>query len=364
MSVLTPLGHLINLDISNTDVLRSLLKSEKHQMLEGIIIEGVFEKYIQAMENNGIDLLKIALVKSVFKSGQHWKSPAWWVWNYSNGENHFYNELKRKLSHKNSFVLGCKYCSETRDFLFADSQVNESIQKYMAKQRKLKFPLTFQDASENVKDHDRTLQAFWGGIHGLYGSRIFEDIVLHRIFKNFVIQPFFSALWDIDNLISLPDKRIMQLEVKHKYPYYKNDDLYFGINVGQLQVIEDLSVAGIDTLHVIMVKPYWNDRKSPSYLLQDPTVRDKVLILSCYLNSHSITNIKKSKSALSDEKTSFTGERKIKYLPIPLDRFNYLGTLADSPAVISSRISDVIAGKLKTPASKMLLENAKMTESS
>lgn len=314
MALIVPSGELSQIDIQSPDDLISLLAYDKHQMLEEIIVEGLFRKYFRYLEASGIAILNIDLIKAKHNGRQ----PVWLLWDYGR-TNAIVSRIESGLLRSlRTNVLQCRYSEPDRDFYFnqgfRDCAPNESIRSYMMRKRKLPHPLQSPQLAAEVRDTNRRRQAFWGGIQGLFGDRLFDEIVIHRLFKSFVVQPFFRYLWDVDNLALMPDERPLQLEVKHKHPFVANDRrLYFGINNGQLTIIDELSRSGIDTLHMIMVKPFWTHEKSTGYLTQDPTLRKNVLFLACYLNKDRIRRLRSAVSSTSPERTSFSGYTRLTF---------------------------------------------------
>lgn len=47
MSLITPMGPLDRLELESDDCLQSLLRHDKHQMLEGLIVEGYFRQFVE-----------------------------------------------------------------------------------------------------------------------------------------------------------------------------------------------------------------------------------------------------------------------------------------------------------------------------
>lgn len=364
MSLITPMGPLDRLELESDDCLQSLLRHDKHQMLEGLIVEGYFRQFVEMLHNIGIITLPIALVKSSYKDPvRGWKKPAWWLWIY---DEKFQDtiSLKERLYSKRHVLIECTYDRIDFDFILDSwnyQKVKEPVQQYMMKKRNIP-KLQYHAPAERVSNDKRYMQAFWGGLKGIYNERLFNDVVLHRLFKNCVISPFFTALWDVDNIVSFADGRLMQFEVKHKYPFYRNNRLCFGLNFGQLNVMKDLANMGINTLHMVMVKPKWNDELSPGYLLQDPSLRNKVLLIAYRIDSKQLDELGKRNCETSDYKTSFDGNKKLKYIDVPVEKFHVIGTLDTSIAKLAQNIVLAANGSLSHPVTAKMLEDSRINE--
>ncbi|MHB1643236.1 MAG: hypothetical protein ACYCS8_11360 [Acidithiobacillus sp.] len=264
MSLLTPFGPLKDVSLDNIEQLKEMLiRSDKSRMLEGLVIEAVFNDYLSKLSGQGIEVLPISLVRTLTvknrPNSRQKHVNSWWVWDRS-GNGQAATELRGLLAprpHSEEFLFDCYYNEVERDFFMKewDGMQNIPIQSYMLEKRRQSKP-EFRTPSESVIDEHRSQQAFWAGISSQYGDDLFRNVVLYRLFKNCAIQPFFNGVWDIDSLVQLPDGKLMQLEVKHKYPRVErgNGNLSFGINNGQLSVMLDLARRGIKTLHMIMVK--------------------------------------------------------------------------------------------------------------
>jgi len=218
----------------------------------------------------------------------------------------------------------------------------------------------FRIPSESVIDEIRSQQAFWAGISSYYSDNLFKHVVLHRLFKNCAIQPFFDGVWDIDSLVRLPDNALMQLEVKHKFPRVEKDSggLSFGINNGQLQVMQDLARRGIKTLHMIMVKPIWNKNLGTGYLLNRLGDRKNVLLLAKLLDGETLNQIRSRQSWQTGAEQSFTGKDGQKARYVGASEFQLLGTLDDPVDDVARNISLAATGGLDRPVTdQMLIDN-------
>ncbi len=369
MSLLTPFGPLKDIPLDDVDQLKEILvRSDKSRMLEGLVIEAVFNDYLSKLSGQGIEVLPISLVrtltvKSQPNSRQKYVN-SWWIWDRSkNGR--AATELRVLLAPRpprEEFLFDCYYNEAERDFFMEWGGIqNIPIQSYMLKKRGQSTP-PFRIPSDSVIDKHRSLQAFWAGISSQYGNDLFRNIVLYRLFKNCAIQPFFDGVWDIDSLARLPDGKLMQLEVKHKYPRVEesNGNLSFGINNGQLSVMLDLAQRGIKTLHMIMVKPIWSKDLGTGYLLNRIGYRKNVLFLAKLLDVNMLGQIRSGQSYQTGAEQSFTGRTGQKARYVDVSEFQFLGTLDDPVEDVARNISLAATGALNQPASDRLLKESRI----
>lgn len=119
---------------------------------------------------------------------------------------------------------------------------------------------------------------------------------------------------------------------------------------------------GINTLHMVMVKPKWNDELSPGYLLQDPSLRNKVLLIAYRIDSKQLDELGKRNCETSDYKTSFDGNKKLKYIDVPVEKFHVIGTLDTSIAKLAQNIVLAANGSLSHPVTAKMLEDSRINE--
>lgn len=319
MSLLTPFGPLRDISLDNIDQLKEILvRSDKSRMLEGLVIEAVFNEYLGKLATQEIEVLPASLVRTltVKKKPQKKFVYSWWVWDHSETGQAAADlcHLLAPSSGRDGFLFDCYYDGKVRDFFIKQwgEQTNIPIQSFMLEKRGHASP-QFRIPSDSVIDLNRSQQAFWAGITSHYSDDLFQQVVLHRLLKNCAIQPFFDGVWDIDSLVRLPDGSLVQLEVKHKFPRVERDTggLSFGINNGQLKVMEDLAARGIKTLHMIMVKPIWNKNLGTGYLLNRIGDRKNVLLLAKLLDTGSLRQIGSRESWQTGAAQSFTGSSSV-----------------------------------------------------
>jgi hypothetical protein len=373
MSLLTPFGPLKDIPLDNIEQLKEILvRSDKSRMLEGLVIEAVFNEYLSKLVGQGVEILPISLVRTLTvktRRDSTWKRfvNSWWVWDHSESCESA-ADLRDLLGPKEEgegFLFDCYYSELVRDFFIKEwgGKTNIPIQAFMLEHRHQLEP-QFRIPSDSVIDENRSQQAFWAGISNQYSDDLFKGVVLHRLFKNCAIQPFFDGVWDIDSLARLSDTSFMQLEVKHKFPRVDGPDenLSFGINNGQLQVMLDLAKKGIKTLHMIMVKPIWNKNVGTGYLLNRIGNRKNVLLLAKLLDEKTISQIKARPSWPTGAEQSFTGKGEQKARYVYPSEFQVLGTLDDPVQEVAKNIGLAATEELDRPANNQLLKDNRIQQ--
>ncbi|MDT4851140.1 hypothetical protein FQZ97_853110 [compost metagenome] len=200
------------------------------------------------------------------------------------------------------------------------------------------------EVAENLRKKDRQLGAFWGYLKESYGANIKDRIALPRLLVNWGIQPWFKSVWNIDRVI-LIDNQIWALEVKHKFPYFGQGHLRFGLNNGETYLIRDLVGCGIKVLHAIIVKPYWNMDTGSSYLISNYTARSKALVLGAVFGEGEIQEVLKRLDESSPVHTSVDGKSRLKFKAIPVTDFTPLSFLNNREEV-AARIALLLRGEL------------------
>lgn len=344
-SLLTPFGKLSELELDSDDVLYQFLHADKHQLLEGLFYESILSEIFLNLEKFDITMVNGEVVKAIYNSDGKWKEACWWV-SVDGTDN---SELVALLNKKFN-VLEFSYDEEKRNFhilrwygtkgTVTDIKENTSIQDYLKKARNFS-EVNFSEVSKSVRDNNRSKEAFFKGLKALYGDEVFKKLVVPRLLKNFAISPFFSGVWDVDNIVRLNGARYVQIEVKHKYPISEGNEFYFGINNGQVNVINDLTFLDVDTVHLILVKPNWNDVESTVKYAKQQEAR-KVLLVATYIDRKKADEISKSRTFESPPKTNFDGKRPLKYKRVCSDNFHLIGTLDEPKVKLAEKISAFI----------------------
>ncbi|KHT60912.1 hypothetical protein RJ45_23005 [Photobacterium gaetbulicola] len=361
----TPVGNgtaLSQLDLNNKNTQFELLSYDKHQTLEGLQIEPVAMTYIKHLEQLGLEVPDVTTVIALQKG---YNNPrCFFVWDRSkNGASEGYIRTLQQLAPRTTYTVA--FNEEKTDFYCHKPDRKETafpLQAYLQRKRR-SATIPFPAIQQNVRDTERQMAVFWGRLHGAFETTdsFRNEVLLNRVMKNFVIQPFFSWLWDLDRIV-LYRKQYWEIELKHKYPFRRgeNTPLKFGINVGQAKLVRDLGQAGIRTLHLILVKPDWNKHSDPGYLFNRRENYDKVLLIGTELSTAKAEALLNQKARESDETTSFTGTSKNRFLEIPATDFHVLGSYQTPPKEVAENIKSLLDGATLEKVTDELLESCRI----
>lgn len=373
----TPLGYFPEeVDFKNLTSNESLLTREKHQLLEGLVIEYVAEQFIATpgLKNliNVLDVVTL-ITRGVPNDrsntiGQYCS----FVWKRDDSDIDDFISILQNLS------LGCAnttyICKEEEMKFFAKKPSSSKwlpLQSYLRNKRnitddkKIKFP----HVDNNSKNNERQLSSILGRLLPAYNKRIIKDVILPRAFKNYIIQPFFRSGWDLDRIFRYQGK-LWEFELKHKYPidnfsFFEGINntnnrycLSFGINEGQANIIKLLAKQGLNTLHLILVKPRWSDQENPGYLFVDEEARKKTLVIGAVLTLEKINAILDGELKKAPSKTSYNGSNETNYYRIPRNFFHVIGSYADGKDSLAPNIIKLLDGKLDSIlTTKNLIDN-------
>ncbi|UST73195.1 hypothetical protein NF675_19605 [Pseudomonas siliginis] len=373
----TPLGYFPEeIDLANLTSNESLLTREKHQLLEGLVIEYVAEQFISSpFLKDSIVLLDVVtlIVRGIPDDhsnalGQYCN----FIWKRDNSDIEDFISILKNLSQ------GCAsttFLCKEENMKFHTQKPGSSkwlpLQRYLCKKRKITNDkeIKFPQVNAESKDNERQLSSILGRLLPAYNKRIIRDVILPRVFKNYIIQPFFRSGWDLDRIFRYKGK-LWEFELKHKYPidnyefFEKINNtnnrycLSFGINEGQANIIKLLADQGLNTLHLILVKPRWTDQEDPGYLFVDEDARKNTLVIGAVLTPDKINAIMKGDLKKAPSKTSFSGASKANYYRIPRNFFQVIGRYADGKDNLTPNIIRLLDGNLNSPlTTDTLLEN-------
>ncbi|WP_156368625.1 hypothetical protein [Duganella sp. Leaf61] len=162
-----------------------------------------------------------------------------------------------------------------------------------------------------------------------------------RILINYGIQPYFRAVWNLDRAF-IYNRQIWLGEIKHKFPFGR--ELSFGMNIGELEVIERLTSAGIQCLHVILVKPLWSKEVGSMYLLNNLQMRSRAALVACALSQESASRIFPVDAAVSGSHTSFSGTGHLKYRKARVTHFSLVGNMGEPTYTLAEALAKLMRG--------------------
>lgn len=361
----TPLGNLKTLDLENAEIQKSILYYDKHQILEGLIAEQVVDQIIGKMlatqrQLGGMDVTSLI---AAIRGGQRQHAFVLAFSEQSEEIQLYLQALARKYA-----VHLVRYDSRECDFRTHHGAYNG--QTFASLDTLLSVELVtitgrtgenFPAIHEDVRSLLRQEQSYWGFLKSVYADNLAKCVLLPRIFKNFAVQPYFDFLWDIDRvLFGRVSRSFYVVEVKHKYPFFGNGELRFGVNAGAIRLLNDLAGIGFRCFHSIMVKPYWIDDRSVMYLFNDIEARKNVLFCGKLLSDVELRSILKSRRSSSPAKTSFTGQKLTDYYFFPASWLHRIGELdADS---LAGNFARALHGELNIPISDNELRALKLSK--
>ena len=347
-SLSTPLGPLTDVDLLDHDSCAKLLSYDKHQLIEGLVFESIFDQYIAGMQRTSEGVLQPIPVETAVarlpSSGLGTPLYGAFVWakTKTRGLGRFLISLEKHYR-----VWLVKWRHEDRTFLatsFSGGHLvgtPEPLERVCAavSRREPRPALVVRE----VRDQYRINQSMWGYLSSHYGDRLGPEVVLPRIFFNWGIQPWFRSVWNLDRIF-LYDDQLWHMEIKHKYPMDYPGGLCFGINDGELYQISNILNCGLRSLHVVTVKPFWERQSGSMYLLNDIEARSRAAILSMELTPVMVSNAFRAETARSSAHTSFTGRSKVPFRRFEARGFRTVGMLSDSATHIGSVLVSQIRG--------------------
>ena len=340
----TPLGPVDALDLRDHEVCAELLALEKHQLIEGIVFESVFDQHLGAVEAASDGTLRPVHVETAavrLPSFAH-DAPAYgafvWAKSMTGGLGRFLEALEARYR-----VWLVEWRGDTRDFTATPitggrrAGAVEPLADVCARVSGKNAP-TYESVERSVRNPQRIKQSVWGYLSSHYGDRLGAEVVLPRIFINWGVQPWFGAgVWNLDRIF-LHGNQLWHMEIKHKYPMEREARLHFGINDGELRQIASLLECGLRSLHVVTVKPFWERQSGSMYLLNDLEARSRAAILSMELTADKISRAFRGLVGTSAAHTSFLGRSSVSFRSFEATGFRSVGVLADTPTSIGSAI--------------------------
>lgn len=343
------------IDLSSRENIRKILFYDKHQVLEGLITEQISEQILGEAAQQGLAILDCETVIARKKQGN---ASYAFVWMRSDTPllHSYLSALAKRYS-----VYPVRFDAELAEFFTSDvelrgtsfpvldvplQQKNTQLSGKSIRNGTAKFP----EVDNSVRNLLRQEQGFWGFLVGAYGRNLNERVALPRVLKNFCIHPYFDGgVWDMDRIVQ-SRSALWACEVKHKFPFYQQEAgkrrLCFGLNVGELILMKSLNECGIQCLHAIIVKPYWEKRTSSMYLFYEMKARQRALIVGGVLDAAYIGNVLRRNvpARLSGADTTIGGQGKQSYRYLPVEKFARVGRLTDDIENIASEIVGVFSG--------------------
>lgn len=363
----TPLGPLDTLDLHDHDLCAELLAYDKHQLVEGIVFESVFDQYVAAMEEASSRTVRAIPVETATvrlpASGEGVPAYGAFVWAKSKTEGlgrflkalevHYRVWLVEWSANRQGF--NATPVSDGRRDGFASP-----LDAVCADVSDRATP-SYETVDGRVRNPQRIKQSVWGYLSSHYGNRLGTDVVLPRIFINWGVQPWFgSGVWNLDRIL-LHGDGLWHMEIKHKYPMERSGKLSFGINDGELLQIDALLRCGLRSLHVVTVKPFWDKLAGSMYLLADLGARSRAAILATELTADLVSAALKGRGGRSGPPTSLDGRSSVHFRSFEASQFRRIGLLSDSAdSVARGLVGHMSDGPLPPPVTDTGLRTLRM----
>lgn len=355
----TPWGRLEDLDLTDHDLAAEILAADKHQLVEGLVVECLFDQIVETIPTDAEQRILPVDVESIVvdtgRETERWVSLVW-ARDRGYGLGRYLRSLEKCfVPYLVAYTNGEFYAARVRngDTLDKTEPLLE-LMHGLSGRRARPFVV-----DELVKDQKRQRQAFWGFISDYYGKNVGTRVILPRILINCAIQPYFRSVWNLDRIFLVGDD-IWLFEIKHKYPM-DGRRLRFGINVGELGVLDRLAGAGIRCLHTILVKPRWSKDVGSMYLMNDLNMRSRAALIATVLDSGRTTQLTNQQSAQSAAHTSITGTTTLSYKSIDASRFHELGQLSDGAERLADGMMAVMNGTIDSPVRREWLEQLRVS---
>lgn len=345
----TPWGNLADLDLQDRDLAFQILSQDKHQLLEGLVVESTFDQIIRPLATGTGPVLRPLDVDTVVARGDRgWLA---FVWARS----------PSTTVGLGRYLLGLEQVADVY-LLVIEAGTFVARRSFGGKRGNSAVPLhtllagltgrapILPRVSLMVRDTERQQTAFWGFLNTIYpGQRLWNEVVLFRLLINYGIQPFFRGVWNLDRICLFEDQlgatgQLWMLEVKHKYPM-RGSRLKFGINDGEVQMMKLASLAGVTTMHGIIVKPIWDKTVGSMYLHSDLEMREKAAVIGVVLDLPRLEAISRGQGGTSASDTTITGRGSLSYKTLDARQFQFLGVFADGSKSLSGRLADLLSGK-------------------
>jgi hypothetical protein len=345
--MLTPWGNLEELDLDDGKVAESILCADKHQLVEGMIVECLFDQLLDNLPPHVPDVIALDVETVIAQTGREEDKNIAVVW------------ARKKIPGLGKYLLAL----ENRFHVFlVEYEAGRGFfgsSVHGAKRSSAKMPLdelmrpfavtehTPFAVARRVRDQNRQREAIWGFLFAHHGKDLASNVLLPRILINCGIQPWFEYVWNLDRIF-IVDGKPWLFEVKHKFPFQhkRYPALKFGLNVGELSIFRLLSECGIGSLFSIMVKPKWTKHIGSLYMMTDLTARNRTAVIGKVLDTKTIMGLLAQSAGVSGSDTTITGEEggQLKYKSLQASGFGMMGRFSDEPSEIAERIVRELQG--------------------
>lgn len=347
-SMLTPWGKLGDLDFSDSALCERILAADKHQLVEGLIVENEFDRIVDAIPASLTGALTLDVETAIVDTDR--PSDRWhafvWVRSREEGLGRYLQALGRRFRVwlvEFDPMAGTFFAHERRDGkAIGPTGPLTSVMQELAGQQPAPV-----EVAPAVRNPDRQRLGFWGHLSEAYGDRLGERVILPRLFLNHGIQPWFRAVWNIDRVLVRGDD-IWALEIKHKFPMSRGA-LAFGINDGELGMLGRVVEAGLRCFHAIFAKPLWTDEAGAAHIFGEPALKKRVALIGIELTLPRIEAMFRGRRGFSPAHTTFSGKGRLGFRRIRAAQFMRIGLLADQDERLSGVLGQALDGGALPP---------------
>lgn len=339
----TPWGELASLDLADHELCRTILASDKHQLAEGLVVEGLFDQIFDEVPAHLDGAVLLDVDTAIVKAGQ--RDDQWhaFVWARSRqaGLGRYLAALANRFRVwlvETDTPLTTFSAREWKEGAFTGERRPLDV---LAAELSGRRP-EYLSVAADVRDAMRQQQSFWGFLSERHGAALGSRVILPRLFMNYGVQPWFRAVWNLDRILVRGDE-VWLLEIKHKYPFGRGA-LAFGLNAGELGVIARLGEAGIRCLHTIVVKPRWSKDAGAMYLFNNMQMRARAALIGMDLDRAAIGAMLARQRGSSAGHTTFSGTGALSYYPLDAAGFSRIGLLSDAPSFLAAGVAALVHG--------------------
>ncbi|VWC13683.1 hypothetical protein BLA6993_05477 [Burkholderia lata] len=343
----TPWGTLEELNLDDRTLAEKILCADKHQLVEGMIVECLFDQFLDNLPKDlpGVVAIDVETVIAQTERPHNKRLAVVWARTKSAGLGRYLIALGKRFhvvlveydANRGFFgalMHGAKRVSSVKT-------LDELMQPFAA------IGHTPFEVARSVRDENRQREAIWGFLFAHHGERLASKVLLPRILINCGIQPWFQYVWNLDRIF-IVDGDPWLFEVKHKFPFLdrRSQALKFGLNDGELSIFRELLGCGIESLFSIMVKPKWSKEIGSLYMMTDLAARNRTAVISKVLDGETIRRLYAGVSGVSGAGTTITGvqDSKLKYKSLYASEFGMTGRFSEKPSEIAERIVGELRG--------------------
>lgn len=342
--MITPWGELSTLDLSDHELAATILSADKHQLIEGLAVESLFDQIVASVPSIDRNVIPLDVDSTVVDTRRPFERWIVFVW------------ARSRTAGLGRYLLALE---ESAVPYLVEYKDGEFFATRTSKGKKIETPKILNElmhnlsggqmtpfvVDESVRNIQRQKTAFWGFMSDYYKDKLGDRVVLPRILINCAIQPYFRNVWNLDRIFISGDD-VWIFEIKHKYPINKKP-LLFGINDGEIGMLKTLINSKIQCLHTILVKPYWSLSVGSMYLFNNLNMRTRAAIVAIVLDQSETAKIMKQPSKRSGSHTSITGMDDQSYKEIQSYKFSSLGLLSDPAIEVAKKMASVMFGQEK-----------------